>query len=176
MAKVKRLEDATMEEEIKKEASRDYILPIIRRAYPTATRIEDIREEHLSGIDWKVYFPTGNYLEIDDKNDRHLGITGNINLDEKTTEKKETIQLFVNYPTYPGYFLFFYNDRITMDYIMENAIKKLSRMQTWGELTYSYVIPVHKILQAIPDQPQFSHPQKDWFKWKRAHPRNPDAS
>lgn len=157
--------------EAEKEAPRDYVISILERVYFDSV-IVDLKGMNIAGADWELIWPkTGKKFIVDDKNDRHLGYTGNINLDEKTLEKKEVIQLFVNYPDFEETYLFLDNEKLNKYDIEKNCIEKLARMQPWGEYTYSYVIPVAKIGHAVPKHPNFAQPSVEWFMQKR--PRRP---
>ena len=147
-------EVATFEEEGAKEAPAEYILPIIKKIFPHAVKIENVKDIHEPGVDWLIYWRNGNITEIDDKNDLHLGYTGNISIDEKTLEKKDVIQLFVNI-TLPEKHLFVYNNFLSKNYVEANAVKKHGRLQTWGKYTYTYILPVkflkHRIYEIYPN-------------------------
>lgn len=156
---------ATWEEETTKEAPADYILEIIKKAYPHAEKIENTRERHETGGDWIIHWKTGDKTYVDDKNDKSLGLTGNICIDEKTVEKKDRIQLFVNYPRFNGKYLFVFNNlllRIPLDEWIHE------RLQPWGKTTRAYIVPV-KLLDSdiYRVHPQLVNPSFAWFTFKR---------
>jgi len=159
---------ATFEEEGAKEAPAEYILDILSHTYPHANKIENIRDKHLSGIDWVIHWKTGKTTNVDDKNDLWLGYTGNISLDEATLEKQDIIQLFVNYPKLKGKYLFIFNNMFSPQYVKQNALKRHGRLQTWGQYTYTYIIPLkvlkHKIYKI---QPKLANPSFNYFCKKR---------
>ena len=159
-------EDATMESELSKEAPADYILSILQTVFPHNLRIENNRDKHISGCDWKIHWkPSPIITEIDDKNDLYLGLTGNISLDEITTEKQDVIQLFVNYPTFKGKYLFIYNNLIR-NIDLHQWIHE--RMQTWGKTTKCFIVPISKIEDShYKEHPELANPNLEWFTRKR---------
>jgi len=158
--------EATWEVEGAKEAPRSYIRVLLEIIFPEST-ITDVTEEHITGIDWRILLANGHEIHVDDKNDLYLGLTGNISLDEATIKKQDTIQLFVNFPRFQGNYLTVFNRLLSHDMVKEKAYKKVGRKQPWGGTTYTYIIQVAKILHAVPDDPRYAYPSKDWFKWKR---------
>ena len=159
---------ATFEEEGAKEAPSEYISDILWNVYPHASEIENVREKHMSGIDWIIHWKNGNITNVDDKNDLWLGLTGNISIDEKTLEKSDTIQLFVNYPKLKGKYIFIFNQFILPKYIEKIALKKHGRLQTWGEYTYTYIVKLKDIHHRIYDvHPELASPSFNYFCKKR---------
>jgi len=161
---------ATFEEEGAKEAPSNYILDILQKTYPNAKRIENVRDQHIGGIDWIIHWKTGNTTNIDDKNDLWLGYTGNINLDEKTLEEKETTQLFVN-TDFIGKYIFIFNHLYSPNHLKKRATKKLRALQEWGDYTYSYVVSMKELKHKIYEiHPKLVSPSFNWFCRKRKKP------
>jgi len=162
-------EIATFEEEGAKEAPEKYILDILWKIYPHAESIENVRGKHMTGVDWILHWKNGNMTNIDDKNDLWLGYTGNISLDEKTTQKTDVYQLFVNYPTFEGKYIMIFNHLIPHHILTEN--RKHGRKQEWGKYTYTYIVPLKKLKHRIYDiHPNLANPSFNWFCKKRKKP------
>jgi len=156
---------ATWEEELTKEAPADYILNILWKTFPRAVEIDDNRDKHVSGCDWRITWETSHVSEIDDKNDLNLGVTGNICLDKATTDKEGGIQLFVNYPRFTGKYLFVYNALLRwID--LEHWIHE--RQQPWGGTTKAYIVPVENLNFSIYKSfPEIVNPNIEFFTRKR---------
>ena len=151
---------ARWDTELSKEASEDYVRGLLEKIYPEASSIENMRNQRISGVDWKIHLPNGKTLNIDDKTDNWLGYTGNISLDQMTTVKKESLQLFVN-PDFPGKFLLLDNSKIAAVTLLLKG--KVHKMATDGNITRTFIIPIKHIEKAIIK----AEPSTEWFKIKR---------
>jgi hypothetical protein len=129
-----------------KEAPRWYVKQILSTIFPNAKLIEDVADQHISGVDWKIHWKTGNILTVDDKNDRRFCETGNIALDEATTRNKDTSQVFVHYPDNQGKWIFIHNYLYPDGYIEENSVHKEYKDQEWGEKTFAWILPISKLV------------------------------
>jgi hypothetical protein len=128
--------------ELSKEAPPEYIQNLLRNLYP-GVRLEDIRHLHQSGIDWRMT------AQIDDKNDTWLGKTENISLDQNTLGKKDTYQLFVNYPMKPGYYILIDNAKLDPVKILFK-IKKVAKATTDDQFTTrSFIVRIKDIKDAV---------------------------
>jgi hypothetical protein len=132
----------TWGEELSKEAPPEYIKEILNKLYP-GVRLENLRNLHQPGFDWRMT------AQIDDKNDTWLGKTENISLDQKTFGKKDTYQLFVNYPVKPGYYILIDNSKLDLVKILFN-IKKVAKATTDDQFsTRSFIVQIKDIQEAI---------------------------
>lgn len=157
-------DSATFEVEGGKEAPAKYIEDILWNVFGRAKSIENMREKHLSGCDWLITWKTGNTTMIDDKNDLKLGVTGNICLDEKTCEKRDAVQLFVNYPLFEGKYIFVYNTLLRRLNLMAWIHE---RKQSWGGTTRAYIVPVRELRANIyKEDPKLAAPRFEWFTKK----------
>ncbi len=154
------IEKAYWDTELSKEASEEYIQGLLEKIYPEASNIENMRNQRISGVDWKIHLSNGETLNIDDKTDNWLGHTGNISLDQRTTVKKESLQLFVN-PHFLGKFLLLDNSKIAAVTLLLKG--KVHRMATDGNITSTFIIPIRHIEKAIIK----AEPSIEWFKRKR---------
>lgn len=159
------IKKAYWEPELEKEALvEEYVRGLLDKIYPEATSIENIRNQRISGVDWKIHLPNGETLNIDDKTDNWLGYTGNISLDQMTTIKKESLQLFVN-PDFPGKFLLLDNSKIAAGTLLLKG--RVHTMTTDDNITRTFITPIKHIEKAIIK----AEPSIKWFKTKRRRPK-----
>jgi len=152
----------TWQETLPKETPKDYARSVLETLYP-GTRIKNIRKRKVKA-DWTVY------ANVDDKQDRGLGITGNISLDETTLKAndKSLLQLFFNRERFlPNYYLLLKNSLLDIDDVIKNAVDQHKEETLCPDgmayTTITYIVPVEKIKHAIIS----SYPSPDW--WTRRH-------
>ena len=156
---VKDLPEAIWKGELAKEAPADEIEKLLRKIFPDALKIVNIRDRRVSGTDWILEFANFS-ISLDDKTDKWLGYTGNISLDQRTISNKDRLQLFVN-PDFPGKYLLIDNNKLNVATIMIHG--KPHQMQTEGYKTTTYIIAIKHIENAIVK----AKPSVKWFKRKR---------
>jgi len=146
--------------EISKEVPPEYVEEILKKIFPLA-KIENIRNLRITGVDWRISLD----IDIDDKFDHLLGITGRISLDEKTTLTcKEKYQLFINTKLPKGHFILIDNNKIDKENILSNNYCE-AKARTNNEFeTKSFVIDIAKIKNAI----ILCHPPLEWWLKSRS--------
>jgi len=154
--------EAKWEDTLPKEIPRNHVKRILEISFPNS-KIMDVSSQHIPGVDW-IINENDNIYKIDDKNDRWLGYTGNISLDDSTLKCRDTIQLFINFPKWMWNYLYIVNNGLDVEKVISKAKKHKQMKQPWGGYTITHIIPIKEIEYAIPKNPPLINPNLDWFK------------